>query len=61
MNTAPQTPAATRAASASFAAVLTLAMLLGIHTLATQADHRAEAQMAAASPSAPAASAPRHS
>lgn len=48
MNTAPAASAAQRAQGAGFAAVLTLAMLLGINALATQADPRAEAQMAAA-------------
>lgn len=48
MNTAPAASASQRAQGAGFAAVLTLAMLLGINTLATQADARAEAQMAAA-------------
>lgn len=58
MNTAPALTVTQRAQGAGIAAVLTLAMLLGINSLATQADHRAGAQLAAA---APASSASAHS
>lgn len=57
MNTAPQTSASTRAASAGFATLLTLAMLLGINMLTASVELQPAppAQMAA---SQPAASAP---
>jgi len=58
MNTAPAASTSVRAQGLGFAAVLTLAMLLGINTLATQADDRAEAQMACAPTATPVAGAP---
>ena len=58
MNTAPAAPASVRAQGLGFATVLTLVMLLGINTLATQADDRAEAQMATAPMAAPVAAGP---